>query len=304
MLTCCVVFALSMSVVPAAAADEACSGWSPGTAWRSAATIGPITLVTAGVEDGIATRFASDIEDLLAAMDGVLPLDAAVVCAFDETELADDGGLVPENQRLHGAVLTSDRVVVLDAGMTAQFRPAVAVGLTYLALWDLAGDQGRDGYPEPLRDAVSQWFAAGLTSRLALHRDMMRRQVAFTRPEDDSTTDRWTYGIQSETFVWNPEFQESPVGDLVAYAVDSRGTDVLHDLTADTWDGIDTEWRVQRRFELLGDQRNAVDWRWGLGILLAALAAAATLAYLQRVARRRHRYRPGDTTAAPGFFDE
>lgn len=277
--------------VATAAESSGCSARFPATEWIESAAVGPATLWIADIEDGVAARYADQVAGINAILESDHgALDPIDVCIFGSDVTLDATGLLPENQRLHAVVFPQDDTVVVGATLPQFLEEAVAFGLAYTALWQVGDDLAADGYPEPLATTVGQWYMARVKDRLDQHRSAMRTGLFLSDPEGKAEGGDWTGEVQSTAYVWNPQFMESPIGDMVEFAVATRGVEVLRDVSTETWADVESEYRFALRQELVGDGSGS-SWMWGAGIVIGALILAGSAAWFAH-RDRRTRLRP------------
>jgi hypothetical protein len=169
-----------------------------------------------------------------------------------------------------------------------RFDESHAFGLAYATLWGLAQQQGLEGYPEPLATVIGQWYMSRAAGKLDLHHSQMRGGAFFRDPggEGVDSTD-WTAAQQPPVYVWNPQFQESPIGDLVAFAVETQGPEVLLDTDGARWSEIEQKWQAALREEALQGAGSGNAWVIGLAVIVGFVGLAILLALLNRRSRRR-----------------
>lgn len=274
-----------------AQATSGCAERFPLTEWTPAATAGPVTLWTAEVNQATADRYRDQIDGIVGLLEAdVGQLDPIDVCVFGSEVTLDATGLLPENQRLHAVVFPAEDTVVVGATLPRFLEEAVTFGLTYTALWQTAEQLGFTGYPEPLATTIGQWYMARVKDRLDQHRSAMRTGLFFSDPEGTAESRAWTEQSQSDAYVWNPQFLESPIGDIVAFAVATRGAEVLSDPSQELWSAIELEYREALRQELVGEG-SGTTWMWGAGIIIGALLLAGFVAWLARREKLKRRGR-------------
>jgi hypothetical protein len=217
----------------------------------------------------------------------------------------DPTGIVPSGQRVHSAAFGPESVVAVRAAELQRVQPAIAYGLAYAALWEAAEIGGLAGYPQPLADAVGQWYMARATGSLERHHAVMLRANFLQDPSGTRPPVDWTVGgPQTPVFSWNPEFAESPVGDMIEFAVAKNGSEVLLDPTAATWAAVETEYKAQLHDELFGDVGGSFGWPWGLAIVVIVLVLALVLSgYEWRRKRKANERRPVSEAPIEGLFE-
>ncbi len=272
--------------VATAAEASGCLEHFPATDWTESALVGPATLWIADIEDAVAARYADQVAAITEILESDLgALDSIDVCIFGSEVRLDAADLLPDNQRLHAVVFPQDDTVVVGAILPQFLEEAVAFGLAYAALWQVGEDLPADGYPEPLATTVGQWYMARVKDRLDQHRSAMRTGLFFSDPEGKAEGGVWTGEVQSTAYVWNPEFLESPIGDMVEFAVATRGVDVLRDVSTETWADVESEYRLTLRQELIGDGSGSA-WIVGAGIIIGVVVLAGIAAWFAHRDRR------------------
>lgn len=304
-----VVVAGAVAGVPAVAseaeAEIGCADHFPFLSWNAIGSVGPIDVRTVAVDPQLSGRILDDVGDVVGLLDGELSLaDDLHVCVFGADASINDAGLLPPGQRVHAVVFGPDQVVAVDAQQLVLVEPAITYGIAYAALWATAAELGTVGYPEPLGTAVAQWYMARVGRRLEAHHASIRTATFFADPEGRAESADWAMTMQEPVFVWNPEFIESPIGDLVEFAVARNGPAILRTPTSDVWAAVDADWRVALRDELLQGATGERAWRVGLGLVIGLIVVAVLLAFGHRRVKRRHRYQVGKTEPIPGFFDD
>ncbi len=279
-------------VVLAAPALAACEDHFPDAQWR---LVGETALLVASatpsVPDGAALRFA----DTGAATARVLEADFGSLpplhlCVFSEEDRLDPSGLESASQQLHAAVFNDDGTVYVNTLQSSFFDESHAFGLAYATLWDVASRQGEVGFPEPLATTIGQWYLSRSAGKLELHHSQMRGGAFFRDPSGEGieTTD-WTAARQAPALAWNPQFQESPMADLVQYAVERNGVEILQILDGERWAEIEQEWQAALRDEALQGASSGNDWIVGLAIFFGFIGLAGLTAFLTKRSRIRIR---------------
>lgn len=276
------------AVAGAAPAFAGCGDNFPDTEWRVTGETELLVVATApSVSDGQGLRFADEAsatarwleEDL-----GTIP--QLNLCIFGVDDDLDPTGLVPAGQLLHAVVFNEDATVYVNTIQASLFDETHAFGLAYAALWHVADELGRTGYPEPLASAVGQWYLARSADKLDLHHVQMRGGAFFRDPSGGGieTTD-WAQASQPPTFAWNPQFHETPISDLVQFAVDQYGPEILNELDGIRWSEIEQEWQTALRLEALQGSSGGADWVVGLVIFFGFIGLAGLTAWLTRRSR-------------------
>ncbi len=289
--------------------ESRCDERFPEPDWTLVAVDDGVTVSTAALKPAMAARFADhafEIASLLRSDLGAFP--DTTLCLFGPDVALDgsalqDAGLLPPGQRLHAARFADEALLFVDTQQARLVADAIAQGFTHIALWRVASDAGDTGYPEPLASAIAQWYAARLNGRLAAHRSTMRVATFYSDPRGNAPASDWFAGAQEPMSVWNPEYQESPIGALVEDAVSQRGTSVLQQPEPEVWAAAELAWRAALRQELLQGAHEARDWVGGVLIAGGALVAAVGLALWGRRQRRRRQVPVGDIAHVEGFFD-
>lgn len=285
-----IVFAAG--VFTATAADAGCGDQFPDAEWRIVGETDLLVVaITGSVSDGQGLRFADTSAATARQLEedfGVLP--SLNLCVFSEVDELDPSGLVTTGQLLHAAAFNLDGSVYVNTLQSRLFDETQAFGLAYAVLWDVAAEQGLDGYPEPLATVIGQWYLARAADKLELHHSQMRGGAFFRDPagEGIEATD-WAQSSQPSIYVWNPQFQESPISDLVQWAVDEHGVEVLSDPDPDRWGEIEQEWQDALRDEALQGASGGNDWLIGLAIFVGFIALAALMAWLTHRSKRKIR---------------
>ena len=280
---------LILSVAPAHAADPWCEAHEPDLVWNTIGETALLTVATAGVPEAQGLRFADEATATAQLLDADLgPIPQLHLCIYGPGVSLDGTGIVPEGQRVHSVVFNVDATVLVGVLEASFFDEAHAFGLAYAALWHVAADAGRDGYPEPLATTVGQWYLSRVSGKVDLHHSQMRSGAFFADPSGRgvATTD-WMSGSQPAIYTWNPQFQESPVADLIDYAVATRGSPVLRDPSNERWQPVEQAWQAALREEALQGSNSGNDWLIGLAILLGMVGLAGLLAWLTHRSKRR-----------------
>ncbi len=270
---------------PPAAAANGCEAMFPEATFENSAPIGAATLHTSELADTVAARVADDLRRAAELIAGDLPGLAGVeVCVFaDELPLDAQALGWPEGQRLRAVSFGPERVVALSAWQLRLLADAGVLGLAHQAQWGV----GDGHYPDPLGGAVAQWYAARLDDRLGRdHATMRYANLIRAIPEDIP----WTAEAIPERLLWNPEFQLSPIGDFVEFAVAAEGTGVLREPDAATWRRLQADWQRSLLVEATGSESGTRGWIGGVVVvsIIAVMGLALALgAFVQH--RRRQR---------------
>ncbi len=310
--TALLVVVITVLVAPGAAraqAESRCDERFPDQEWELVIDEGGVTVHSAALDSGAAARFADDALEVAALLRSDLgSIPDMAVCVYgahttlDGSELQ-DMGLLPEGQRLHAAVFADEALLFVDAQQPRLVGDAISLGLANVALWHLASAAGENGYPEPLASAIGQWYAGRLNGKSATHRATMRVATFYNDPRGDADASDWLVATQQPISVWNPEYQESPIGDLVADAVAARGTGIIRNPDPAEWAAADIAWRAALRRELLQGAEESRDWVGGALIAGGSIVAAILLALWGRRRSRRRQVPIGDIAHVEGFFD-
>jgi hypothetical protein len=287
-----VVLNLTVSLITAAPALAGCEDHFPDTEWSVAGETELLVVSrSSSISEGQGLRLADDAAATARLLEEDLgPLPQLSLCIFNQDDNLDRTGLVTEGQLLHAAAFNDDSTVFISTLQGRRFEEAQAFGLAYAALWGVAAREGETGYPEPLASVVGQWYLSRVADKLELHHSQMRGGAFFRDPtgEGIETTD-WTQASQPAIYTWNPQFQESPIADLVQYAVDQYGVDVLVEPDGDRWAEIEQEWQAALREEALQGASGGNDWIIGFAIFFGFILLAGLMAWLQRKSKQKIR---------------
>jgi hypothetical protein len=276
-------FVLALPIPASRAQQAGCDALFPGREWTGTAAAGPVVVYGADMRIEELDRFTAEIDQFVALIQPEIGhLDGVSVCLFGGTVPLDPTAYVPLGQRVHALALTGEQVVVVEALDARLVQRAAGFGLAYLALWNL----GAGPYPEPLAYAVGQWYVSRVEDKVELHHEVMSRVAFF---QGTLGTD-WTADVQSPTYAWNPQFQESPIGDLIDYAVEARGIETIVDPASVDWPALEARWAVDIEQELLGRSSPTTGWIFGLAFFLGMITLAVAMAL---IARRNKRIRHG-----------
>jgi hypothetical protein len=274
---------------PASAADPPCDAHFPGQEWETVGETEFLTVATAGVPEGQALRFADEAAATARTLhDDLGAIPQLHLCVYGSDVRLDPTSILPEGQRVHSVVFNEDATVYVGVLQAAFFDEAHAFGLAYAALWQVADELDLDGYPEPLATTIGQWYLARAAGKTELHHSQMRSGAFFADPSGrgvDATD--WTAEAQPQIYPWNAQFQESPVADLVDYAVATAGPGVLRNPTNARWQAIERSWQEALRDEALQGTSSGSDWVIGLAIVIGMVGLAGLLAWLTRRSKRR-----------------
>ena len=270
-------------LLAAAPAIAGCEDHFPEVPWRVATQTDLITVKSVDVPEGQALRFA----DLAAATARSIEADLGDVgrlemCVYAPSADLPTEGLVSFGQQLHSVVF-DDGTLVTGTLQARIFDETHAFGLAYAALHNVATRLGLSAYPEPLASAIGHWYASQAADKVELHHSQMRTAAFFRDPDGNGIEPSdWLATTQPPAFTWNPQFHESPIGDMVDFAVANHGSAVLEDLSTERWETIETTWQAALRDEAVAGRSSGSAWLVGLGIVVGAVAVAALLAFLNR----------------------
>lgn len=264
-----------------------------------------VTTYATELDPDIAARFAADAEGTAAAFAADFgSFHPSTLCLFGsatslEASELEASGLLPPGQRLHAAAFKPEATLFID---TQQFRlvpDAIALGLAEIGLWHVAGP---DGYPEPLASAIAQWYVARQNDKLEQHRSTMRVFSFFNDPSGTAPPTDWFAGKQEPLSVWNPEFQESPVGDFVATAIAASGPEILAKPDPAVWAQADIAWRSDLRDELLQGADDSREWVGGVLLAVGIVVLALLTGWWGWRRSRRPQVPMGEIAVVDGFF--
>ncbi len=280
---------MAAGLVSAAAAFADCGAQFPEEEWVLVGETDLLTVSSAGLSDAAGLRFADEAgatARLLEADFGTLP--PLELCVFGPDVRLDPEGLAPRGQQLHAVVFAEEGTIYVGGLQASLFDEAHSFGLAYATLWGLARRHGLDSYPEPLATVIGQWYMSRVAGKVDLHHSQMRSGAFFRDPSGGGveTTD-WTADRQPPIYVWNPQFQESPVGDLIGFAVETHGPEVLLDTDSARWSEIEQEWQAALREEALQGSGSGNAWLIGLAVVVGFVSLAILLAWLNRRSRRK-----------------
>lgn len=297
--------ALILAVPAAAQTTNPCQSRFADQAWVPVQEGAGLVTFRAALDEDVALRFGKAGEataEQLSADLGTFP--DTTLCLFgpdtalDPSDLVTAGLLAP-GQRLHAAAFLEPAVLFVDSQQFRLVEDAVRLGMTHIALWHLTGT----GYPEPLAGAVAQWYVARNNGKLEQHHANMRVFTFFGDPGGNAPPTDWFAAKQAPVLVWNPEFQENPIGDFVAAAVEAAGPEILAEPRPATWEAADVAWRAALRDELLQGADESREWVGGVVIaVIVVLGAAATAWWGRRLAKRKQEPM-GEIATVEGFFD-
>lgn len=281
-----------------------CGEKFPEQEWEHVASQGGIDTYQAALSQQIGERFAEtarETADLIRDDIGLFP--DMTLCVFGGTTTLNAEGLLPPGQRLHASTFAQDSVVVVDSQQARLVDDAIVFGMAHVGLWHLAAANGTVGYPEPLAGAIQQWYVSRLTGTLEQHHSVMRVANFFNDPDGNAPPTEWFASAQVPIVVWNPEYQESPIGDFVEDAVSRNGTGLLRTPEPTDWAAAELTWRAALRDELLQGADRSNEWIGGVLLAAGAVLGALGLALWTRRQNRRKQEPIGEIATVDGFFD-
>jgi hypothetical protein len=273
--------------VGAQPAASGCSALFPDQEWDLTVDLGPTLLYLSGLPDGIVDRYARELAEASQLIQSEIGgLEDVEICIFDDQLPLDSVALGwPEGQFLRAASFGEERAVVLSAWTIGLVKPAGILGLAHQA----EGGSADGAYPEPLGGAVRAWYMSRLTDRLERHHNVMRyANLIQSIPEEIP----WTSGSIDELMLWNPEFQESAIGDFTQFVVDRAGLEALIDPDETQLQEIQTEWQRQLLIEARGTDRPTTGWIVGGAIIIALLVLALVIVVVNRKRTRPRKQEP------------
>ncbi len=276
-------------VASAPAAHAACDDHFPEQPWERIGETEVLTVSAVGLGESQALRYSNEANTMMLLLEQDFgPLPALDLCIYGPDVRLDPTGLAPPGQLLHAAVFNESRTIYISALQPRFFTGNQAFGLAYAALWNVAMEEGQTGYPEPLATTIGQWYLARVTDKLELHHSQMRGGAFFRDPSGEGIDALpWATNQQPAVYVWNPQFQESPMSDFIAYAVRTHGPEVLRDLDGERWADIEAAWSGDLREEALEGRSSGNAWMIGLAIVIGSVALAVLVAWLARRQRIR-----------------
>lgn len=282
-LVACVVVGAAFTLPAAAQRTSGCEARFPGTVFDAAADAGPVTVRGSGVSQALTSRVADDLASIaIAVEDDIGGLSGAELCLFADRLPIDAAALGwPEGQALRAAAFGSDGVVVLSTWLVGTVADAAIVGLVHLAQWRSSGGT----YPEPFGSEVMGYYLGVANDTLELvHNAYVRANIGQQEPWPPFP---WAAGRAVDPLVWNPEYGHGGAGDFGSYVRRVGGAEVFADPDPGRLAELDEQWR-DALFEESGAIRGgSKGWIGGLIALVVVLAAGGTLAYLNRLSKRR-----------------
>lgn len=283
-----ILAALAVMVLAAPPAADAASGGCaeifPGVDFELTRQAGPVTVMTADLSEGLADRFTADLEAAATLMQAEMGgLDGVEVCLFRDMLPLDAEALGwPVGQILRAASFAEQRAVALSTIQFRLVRPAGIIGLAHQAQWQVS-----DGsYPAVFGGAVAQWYRSRDAGRLESdHGVMLYARIirAISEPIP------WLTGELDAVQLWNPQFEDSPVGDFVEFVVDADGVGSLRSPDLGRITALDAEWQQRLLVEARGSERPSSGWIIGAAIIGGAVVAMFALA----ISGWRKKHRPG-----------
>ncbi len=272
--------------------------------WVHVSDANGIDAYQAGLTQEIGERFAATAANAASLMRedvGVFP--DTTLCVFSGSTTLNAEGLLPPGQRLHAATFAEEAILVVDSQQTRLVDDAITFGMAHIGLWHLAADNGTIGYPQPLAGAIQQWYVSRTAQKLDQHHSVMRVSNFFNDPDGNAPPTDWFAARQDPIAVWNPEYQESPIGDFVEDAVARNGTALLQNPEPADWSAAELVWRAALRDELLQGADRSNEWIGGALLAAGAILGALGLALWGRRQNRRKQKPIGEIATAEGFFD-
>lgn len=282
---------LLLAAGPAAAlqAPGGCAAVFPGTVFELRRPAGPITVVTSDLTVPLADRYAADLAPVAEAMQMHLGgLDGVEVCLFPNALPLDSVALGwPVGQRLRAASFVEERAVVLSAQQPRLVQPAGILGLAHQAQWETS-----DGtYPATFGAAVGHWYASGEAGRLERDHAALRYARIIGSLSEPVP---WADGSLEAVRLWDPQFQDSAIGDFVEYAVGQVGTEIIADPDPAVLARLDEEWRQLLLNEARGSDKPSSEWITGVIIVVGSVLLALSLPAIGWWRSRRPKTPPGD----------
>jgi len=274
----------TLAAVPAAGQEPAgCTAMFPTVSWDLIVDTGPVLVSTTGIADALAERYVRELaagaELIQSELGG---LDGAEVCLFvDELPLDAVALGWPEGQRLRAASFGAERTLVLSAWNIGLVEPAGVLGLAHLAQYGLMGTD----YPEPIGDSVRNWYVDRRLDRVANHHSVMRyANLVRSIPEGIP----WTGATIDPVMLWNPEFQESAIGDFADFVAAQRGVTAFLEPDGADLAQLQEEWQHALLVEARGSEEPTRGWIVGLAAIVSILLLAGLVAWVEWSRRREH----------------
>jgi hypothetical protein len=279
----------------AVAAPESCAARYPEAEWTSVSS-GPVAVEQSGIASGIATRFKSEVAIVQGWLTTEVGPVAVSVCLVGEDSTFDRSRYLVGSQQFHAvndleqgffAMDTSDAIGVV--------APALAFGLTHHALYQ---NNGAQPFPQPLADTIAQWYRGRILERLPYYH---RTQLGANWFESEAQFD-WTADGQQLVHLWDPDRNDSSIGDFIDFAVEQHGTAVLLETDGEVWSSIEGAWRSALRVELTGRTTPTTGWIIGAGFVLSVGSLSIAFAGVGMYRKRRRKPRPPTAAPIEGFF--
>lgn len=290
-----IAISVSLSGGVAVAGPVSCAARYPEADWIRISS-GPIVVEQSGIASGIATRFASEaaiVEGWLTTEVGPVTVS---VCLVGEDSTFDRSRYLVGSQQFHAvndlgqgffAMDTSDAIGVV--------APALAFGLTHHALYQ---NNRAEPFPQPLADTIAQWYRGRILERLPYYH---RTQLGANWFESEAQFD-WTAGHQELVHLWDPDRNDSSIGDFIDFAVEQHGTTVLLETDGEVWTTVESAWRSALRVELTGRTTPTTGWIVGAAFVLSVGALSIAFAGIGLYRKRRRKPRPPTAAPIEGFF--
>ncbi len=289
---------LAVAVLPARAnAAEGCAAAYPEAVWTARAVTTPgLVVEVADVPDGLAARFARELDTAAGWIVDEIGSVSATVCIADPGGSFDAGRFERPGVRFHAVRDLEAGRITLSAERVGQVGPAGAFALAHLALWQRSDHAG---WPEPLATAIARWYRARMLDRIVLDHAAIRIANFF----DTEARIDWATSRQQPVVEWDPETNDGLLGDMIDFAVGTEGPEVLTDPDPARWTAIEARWRTALRNELRGSEDDSTGWKGGLVFTLGAVALAVVVALAGFISKRLGRRRPPTPPPIPGFFE-
>jgi len=282
-LTACVVLGASFASTAHAQEASGCAARFPGTPFGSSADAGPVTVHGSGVNPALTERIADDLRATAEAVQADIGgLDGVEVCAFADRLPLDQAELGwPEGQSLRAVAFGEEGLVVLSSWLVGTVPDAAIVGVVHVAQWRTSGG----AYPEPFGSEVVGYYQGVANETLEIvHNSYVRANIGQQEPWPPIP---WAAGRMVDPLLWNPEFGYGGAGDFGSYARRVGGSEVFAEPDPDALAELDEGWRNDLFEESGAIRGGSKGWIGGLIALLVVLAAGGTLAYLNRLSKRR-----------------
>jgi hypothetical protein len=282
-LAACVVNGALLAAPAHAQESLGCQGRFPGSAFTTSSAAGPVTVRGSGINAALTERIADDLRSTAEAVqDEIGGLDGVEVCVFPDRLPLDGSALGwPEGQSLRAAALGDDGLVVLSSWLVGTVSDAAIVGVVHVAEWRIS----EGSYPEPFGGEVMGYYLGVANDTLAtIHNSYVRSNIGQQEPWPPIP---WAAGRMVDPLVWNPEIGHGGAGDFASYVHRVGGPEVFADPDPALLAELDEAWRNDL-FEESGAVRGgSKGWIGGLIALIVVLTAGGTLAYLNRLSKRR-----------------